>query len=248
MTLLAFDTSFQACSVAVGPTPGNGDDVQPDVQPVAHSFEAREKGHAEILMPMIEQVLQSAGVLASELTKVAVTYGPGSFTGTRTTVAAARGFSLALQVPLEAATSLRVMGFGARRRLIERHGEGANGQPLVITVDARRGAVYTLVCPPNEIGEDAAVVLLPITEAAALAKSFASDTVLFVGTGADAVCAEARANQIEADVFLPDLQPDARDLWQLSALGLLEKSEPINPLYLRPADAKPQVGKAIARA
>ena len=89
MNILSLDTCFDACSVAAGRglrslTPG-----------ISFAFEAMQKGHAERLLPMIEMVMCEAGLEFKSLDRIAVTYGPGTFTGTRICVSAARALALA---------------------------------------------------------------------------------------------------------------------------------------------------------
>ena len=87
MNILALDTSMGACSAAVLRSDG-----------AARSLHARQeamaRGHAEALMPMVAEVLAAAGIAARDLDLIAATEGPGSFTGVRIAIAAARGSRL----------------------------------------------------------------------------------------------------------------------------------------------------------
>ena len=116
--LLAFDTSAAHCAAA----------LVLDGQ-VTLAFEAMEKGQAERLMPLLEELLASAGVGWSDLTAIAVGTGPGNFTGVRIAVAAARGLALGLGIPAIGVTRLEAVAFGLPR-------------PLTVIEDARRGQVY----------------------------------------------------------------------------------------------------------
>ena len=87
MRLLAIDTALEACSAAVLDTAGGGI--------VAQESQAMTRGHAEALMPLIQRVMKAARLDFSELDRIAVTVGPGSFTGLRVGIAAARGIGLA---------------------------------------------------------------------------------------------------------------------------------------------------------
>ena len=98
MTLLALDTSMAACSVAVW-----RDGI------LAHRFAAMERGHAEALFSHDPRGDGEAGASFADLRAIAVTRGPGSFTGVRVGVAAARGLALATDKPIIAATSLEVI-------------------------------------------------------------------------------------------------------------------------------------------
>lgn len=129
MRILAFDTALRACSAAVLIVKGAE-------RKLARAYEARERGHAEVLMPMIEQVMREAGSAYQDLDRIAVTIGPGTFTGTRIGIATARGLGLALAIPVIGETSLAVMAHGIQAR------SGSEDQPLAIAVDARRGQIY----------------------------------------------------------------------------------------------------------
>src|SRR5262245_21271937 len=131
MNVLAFDTCLGALSVAVRWKGTHGEWLLRD------RFELREGGHAERLMPMIAETMQDAGLAFSGLERIAVTVGPGTFTGVRGRVAAARGLALASGRPVVAATSLAVMAHRAEELLGPRD-EGV----LAVVVDARRGMVY----------------------------------------------------------------------------------------------------------
>ena len=90
MRLLAIDTALAACSAAVFDTDGGI---------IASESETMMRGHAEALMPMIARVMAKAATKFAELDRIAVTVGPGSFTGLRVGVSAARGLALAAGKP-----------------------------------------------------------------------------------------------------------------------------------------------------
>src|SRR6185437_6911364 len=98
MRVLAIDTALEAFSAAVLDT------GQPDS--AVHESKAMVRGHAEALMPLIARVLERARVEAHELDRIAVTVGPGSFTGLRVGIAAARGIALATGKPAIGLTTL----------------------------------------------------------------------------------------------------------------------------------------------
>ena len=87
MRVLAIDTALAACSVAVLDTEYGGI--------LASESTAMVRGHAEALLPMLKRVMDQAGLGFSDIDRIAVTTGPGSFTGLRVGIAAARGIALA---------------------------------------------------------------------------------------------------------------------------------------------------------
>src|ERR1700687_5333867 len=98
MRVLAIDTALEACSAAVLDTE-------------RASLAAREsrpmvRGHAEALLPLIARVLERAGLDVAEIDRIAVTTGPGSFTGLRVGIAAARGIALATGQPAVGVSTL----------------------------------------------------------------------------------------------------------------------------------------------
>ena len=232
MNVLAFDTCLGAVSVAVRWQSAHGD------WQMRHAFEVRQGGHAERLMPMIEEVMDEAGLAFSDLHRLAVTVGPGSFTGVRVGVAAARGLALASGLPVVAATSLAVMAHGAEQQL----GASRGGRLLVVAVDAHRGMIYAqrFESAPDEPEQP---LLLTPEEAAALV---AERAAIVVGSAAHVLAGAIAAAGGEAQAHLADLQPDARSLALMA--GDLAPSSPLRPLYLRPPDVRPQADKSLPRA
>ena len=231
MNVLAFDTCLGGVSVAVRWQSALGDWL------LRERFEARQGGHAERLMPMISEVMQDAGLGFSDLERIAVTVGPGTFTGVRGVVAAARGLALASGLPVVGATSLAVMAHGAGEMLGPRE-EGL----LAVAVDARRGMVYLQL-----FGEGLARTSQPLLLAPeAVPRLVGVEPVTVVGSGAAAVAAAIVAAGGTAEARLPDLQPHARSLALLAAD--LSPVSPVRPLYLRPPDVKPQADKSLSRA
>jgi tRNA threonylcarbamoyladenosine biosynthesis protein TsaB len=233
MNVLAFDTCFGACSVAVGRDVGSG------LARIERIFERRHAGHAEALMPMIGRAMTAAGVSFEELDRIAVTSGPGTFTGTRIGIAAARALRLATGADVVGASSLAVMA----RSLAEYSGTRGEGD-LAIAVDARRGEVYIQLFARDGRDEKSPPLLLAIDEAARLG---GSGPIVLAGSGAEAVAAEAVRSGRSALARLPDLEPDAAALVPMAA-ELVPPDSPLRPLYLRPPDAKPQQGKSLARS
>src|SRR3569833_3938075 len=129
MLVLAIDTALESCAAAVLDTE-------------AEAFRARQslpmkRGHAEALMPMIDEVMKASGISYASLERIAVTVGPGSFTGLRVGISAARGLSLAANRTVIGVTTLAA--FAAP--LIEADSE----TPVIAAIAARHGHVFVLV-------------------------------------------------------------------------------------------------------
>jgi tRNA threonylcarbamoyladenosine biosynthesis protein TsaB len=231
MNVLAFDTCLGGVSVAVRWQSAHGEWLLRD------RFEARQGGHAERLMPMIAETMQEAGLGFSDLERIAVTVGPGTFTGVRGGVAAARGLALASGLPGVGATSLAVMAHRADELLGSR-----DRALLAVAVDARRGMVYLQLFAGAADPTRQPLLLAP----EAVAALVGVEPVTVVGSGAAAVAAAIVAAGGRAEARLPDLQPHARSLAQLAAA--LTPVSPLRPLYLRPPDVKPQSDKSLSRA
>ncbi len=219
MKLLALDTAMAACSVA----------VHDSGRVVANAFVAMERGHAEALAPMVRDVMAKAQLEFASLARIAVTVGPGTFTGVRIGLAMARGFGVALDIPVIGIDSLSAIAANAP----------ATGVPLLVAAGARRDEVYAalfdgagkMLHSPAVLSMDACVRLLPEGPMAA------------AGTAADAViAASSRSNVTRSRAGdLPDAANFGRFGFNLPVTGVA----PV-PLYLRMPDAKPQKAFAIS--
>lgn len=212
MTVLAIDTALASLRLALA---GRG------VERVAVADMPR--GHAEALFPAIEALLQQAGLAAGQLSRIAVNIGPGSFTGTRVGVAAAKGLALALEVPLHGITTLQALATEAA------------GEPCAVIMDARRGEVYFQLFAADGAGDPPALV--PVDD---LAQVDLSGRRL-VGSGLDWL--EGRYPQ---EMLMPRQFADPLAIAGLAARGVgLGRGA---PFYLRGPDAKPQLHKVLPRA
>lgn len=219
MRLLAIDTAAEACSVGV---------VADALGPSVTRTEVVGRGHAERLMDMIAEVTAAADLPLATLERIVVTVGPGSFTGLRIGIAAARGLALVLGCPVVGIGTLPVHAEAARAV--------TGARPVLALIDARRGEVYgqffeadgTERGPPR------------VASAAAFAAEVDADTML-AGSGADAV-AGLLADAGEARVVHRSASPDIVALCRLGLTAPVSAAP--RPLYLRAPDAKPQPGLA----
>lgn len=235
MIVLALETCFDACSAAVF------DDA---ADRLVARFEPMATGQAERLVPMISEVMDEAGTRFDELDAIAVTFGPGTFTGMRIGVAAARSLALATGRPLLTTTSLAVIAQEARTLAPA----SLCGADILVAMDARRDEVYV---QSFRNGEPLAA---PVVEPplAALRNWVGTrppdrpEALIVAGTASDAIAEEAKKLGIGNLSISPVRLPSAACLARL-APQLSSEGHNVSPLYLRPADAKPQIGKSIAR-
>ena len=216
MRILAVDTALGGCSVA----------LLEDGKTLAHIFEAMDRGHAERLAPMVEEAMRGFDFAA--LDRLAVTTGPGTFTGQRVGLAFMRGLRLALKRPLTGVTTLEVIAAAAMD-------ETKQSRAAVIH-DARREEAYLLLQDGGETVQQPVVALF--ADAVERIRAFGPCAV--AGTGA------ATAKESLGDEFILSTirQPDA--LWVARlAQKLAPSNEAPGPLYLRAPDAKLPGGKAL---
>jgi tRNA threonylcarbamoyladenosine biosynthesis protein TsaB len=214
MKLLAVDTALGACSVA----------LVEDGRVLAHRLEFMDRGHAEALAPMVEATMQ--GVDFATLDRLAVTTGPGTFTGQRVGLAFMRGLRVALNRPLIGVTTLAAMAEAAKAETGLAH--------AIALHDARREEVYVEID-----GELPPTVLLFDEAMATLGALLSDEPIALAGTAASRAC-DALAKRF---VLSSIRQPDALWVARLAAEAGATNIAP-RPLYLRAPDAKLPAVKA----
>lgn len=218
--LLALDTALGGCSAALVADGDGGARV------LSHRFEARAKGHAERLVPMVSEVLAEASVTFGDIDRLGVTVGPGTFTGLRVGVSAVRGLRLATGCPVVPVNTLDAI----RANLAA--DEATRGETVAIAIDARRNEIYLQLFDAED-GALTGPMLAALDDLAALVPE---GPVLAAGTGA-ALLAENLGPEHVARVSPASPQPDAAK-FGLVLLGREASTEPPAPLYLRRPDAK----------
>jgi tRNA threonylcarbamoyladenosine biosynthesis protein TsaB len=227
MLILAIDTALDCCAAAVLDA-GAG-------RIVAQESLAMKRGHAEALMPLIARVMKASGVAFADLDRIAATSGPGSFTGLRVGLSAARGIALAAGKPAVGVTTL--IAYAAP--VVTENGE----RPVISAIDARHDHVYFQVVA----GDGSPLVrprVAPIAEALEASRFGAPHLV-------------GNAAKILADRWPSDAAPPikvealpAPDIAWVAWLGAAVNPEnaPARPFYLRAPDAKPSLNPLPAAA
>jgi tRNA threonylcarbamoyl adenosine modification protein YeaZ len=226
MRVLAIDTALEACSAAVLDTERG--------EITAHESLPMVRGHAEALIPLIARVMDKALIGFAALDRIAVTTGPGSFTGLRVGISAARGIALAAGKP---AVGLSTLAAYAAPLIA-----ADDTLPVVVAIDARHDHVYLQVFGPG--GRTIVTPrLAPLREALRVS---ATGAPRLVGTAAGIIAAawpagERAPSQVETR-GAPDIDWVARLGAAAADTGALPK-----PLYLRAPDAQPQNAASLAR-
>src|SRR6476661_3042727 len=226
MRVLAIDTALDACSAAVFDTDHGGITASESV--------AMARGHAEAVMPLLARVMNLAEIDFANLDRIAVTTGPGSFTGLRVGISAARGIALAAGKPAIGLTTLA--GFAAP------HIAENDLTPIVAAVDARHDHVYlqvfgaggrTLV-PPR---------IAPIREAV---RAALAGPARLVGSAANLIAAAWPRGEPRPTLVDQRRAPDIGWIARLGAAAA-DGYGPPKPLYLRAPDAQPQDAARLPR-
>ena len=226
MNILAIDSAMAAVSACI--LAGDEKAV------VASETMSMQRGHAEALLPALERVVAALDGGFSALDRIAVTIGPGSFTGIRVGIAAARAIGLVWRIP--------VVGISTLAAFAAPHVAGADMNVVVSAVDAHHGNVYvaayvmggrSLLSPR----------LLSVRDAV---RQLGSGPVRLTGSGAPLLAIEAWSAGLSAEVVGELIAPNISFVARLGILANPETS-PAKPLYLKAPDAKPQEGGRVAR-
>ncbi|NML67844.1 tRNA (adenosine(37)-N6)-threonylcarbamoyltransferase complex dimerization subunit type 1 TsaB [Hymenobacter sp. RP-2-7] len=214
--LLSLETSSPICSVALHEVP--------TARLLGHSELRLDKSHSTHLTVLVQQLLENTGHVLADLAAVAVSDGPGSYTGLRIGAAAAKGLCFALDVPLLAVGTLPALAHQVAARTPR-----AEAYLYAPMLDARRQEVYTALyradgtslLPPSNL------ILAP----EALAEHLAHQPVLCFGSGAAKFQPLVAANPNA--LFLADVQPTAVSTGEL-ALGAYQRQEFQDVAYYEP--------------
>jgi tRNA threonylcarbamoyladenosine biosynthesis protein TsaB len=225
MKILAIDTALNACSVA----------LMDGRTTIAFSHEIRSRGHAEKLLPTIQDLMQGNGFKFADLNSIGVTIGPGTFTGLRIGLAAARAISLTANLPCIGVSTLECLAASVTEA-------EANGRAIVPLIDARRQEIYHQTFQYNKVDAE---FPNPLSDPKAsnidemLSILPTAPTFIF-GSGAELLTNLDGFNAETMTLLEKEPDPDARLVAQI-ALKKLQKNDftsPPAPLYLRAPDAK----------
>ena len=215
--MLAIDTTESACSAALL---NDGE--------ITERFEIAPRQHSALILPMMDELLQEAGLTLGQLDALAFARGPGSFTGVRIATAITQGAAFGANLPVIPVSSLQALAEGCRRRM--------NAKGVLVALDARMQEVYWGAYRSDDTGS-----LLPVIDEAVVAPT---DVVVpeyadwhAVGSGWDAYrdILESRCRHLASvDV---DAQVHAADVARLAvarfAAGETVPAERTLPTYLR---------------
>jgi len=226
MRVLAIDTALEVCAAAVLDTE-LGEIVARESLPMV-------RGHAEALIPLIARVMNEAGLDFTQLDRLAVTNGPGSFTGLRVGLAAARGIALAADRPAFGLTTLA--SFAAP------HIADDDTVPVAVAIDARHEHVYLQVFGPG----GRTLVAPRIASVRDAARVAATGPGRIVGSAARMVAAAWPAGEAPPRLVEESSAPDIVWVARLGAAATGNPGSP-KPLYLRAPDAQPQDAARLPR-
>jgi tRNA threonylcarbamoyl adenosine modification protein YeaZ len=225
MKILAFDTSNNSCCVAIS----EGQTILAYIEDLTPSMQAQE------LVPMIEKALGKAELSYNDIDYMAVTNGPGSFTGIRIGLAAATGIMLGTDIKCTAVSNFEMSLYRAKQQI-------KSYDKIVILLNAYRQQLYMQIFEQNSEAEPA---LLEYEEAVEIINRLGGK-IAIAGSGAELIYPEIQ--HLKNIMILPRFT-------RIKALHICryvddliksgKKLQPLEPLYIRPPDAKPKNGKVV---
>ena len=225
MKLLALDTAANLCSVAI---------LNVETGTIlAEISEDIGKGHAERLMAVIEQAIADAEISITDIGKIAVSVGPGSFTGVRVGVSTARGFALALKCPAVGISTLQALAYDAAKVSVV--------MPILSIIDARRDELYA-----QFFSENGAPLSEPmVTTLPRILEQLKAQPKRHLLSGSGALLINEKLDR-PLDIATTRATGSIEAFARLGALEFNGGEAP-SPLYLRGLDVKPQQGFVLKR-
>lgn len=217
---LALDTSADVCAVA----------FVRDGKCLVRRRRKMMRGHAEALVPMVRDAASAAAVSLSEIELVGVAKGPGSFTGLRTGIAAARGFAIASGAPAIGVSSLHAVALAAGRT-------AQPGAEILCVLDTRRADYFAQTFDSDGIPAGPPDVL----DASGIHSLLRDDVTLLAGNAVPRLLAELPRHNVRVSSMPVDGCPDTVDIAVLAEATFNKEglaSDTLSPLYLRVPEAK----------
>lgn len=225
MLILALDTALGACSACVLDAMAG--------RVLAQKSVAMERGHAEALMPLVSALMAESGVGFSQLDRVCATTGPGSFTGLRVGLSAARGIALAANIP--------AIGVGTLTAFAAPEISEGGVHPVISVIDARHGHVYYQAVS----GSGAALIRPKIAPIEQVHEAARFGLPVIVGNGAQLV---AKDWPVEVPPLKVETTPAPSIEWVAWVGAAVEPDHaPARPTYLKAPDAKLPTASALPR-
>ncbi len=224
MKILALDTATSACSVA----------IRVDGNTIATAFEAMTRGQSEALMPMVLQVLSESALQVGDFDLIAVTCGPGAFTGLRIGLAAARGLALASGVPCCGITSTEAIAEAAAQFKDPDQG-------ILVALDSKRADIYVQIFNPQGEALSVPEAVAPEQISQRLDACGLAGPLVIAGDAAPLAldllhqAAPGRAIVLSSAPGVPDARFVAQIAERFKRTG--QPLADTSPLYLRPPDA-----------
>ncbi|MBI78560.1 MAG: tRNA (adenosine(37)-N6)-threonylcarbamoyltransferase complex dimerization subunit type 1 TsaB [Rhodospirillaceae bacterium] len=227
MKILGIDSTLGFCSAAVL-----------DQNNSSKCFNLEFEGHSEMLIPIIQKVMEEADLPFHELNLIAVTVGPGSFTGLRAGLSAAKGLGLALDIPVHGVTTLEAVAFGARSKSLNK-----GSRNIAVALDTKRDEIYFQNFNAESIAKDKAIA------------GSVKDIIELLPLGPLSLCGDA-AERLFANVPVSRVKninclnnigtPNAKYVAKI-AVDRMENPLSASPLYINPAATKQPKDKNITR-
>lgn len=215
--VLAIDTCFARCAVALA-------ERRETIDVVASDTQAMTRGHAALLTPMIETALRRCEWRAADLDLVAVTIGPGSFTGVRIGVAMARGLAMALHVPVAGIATTDALSLGAAAA-----DRADSDGTLVIAIESGRGDYFMAIGGSSPFAGTVETLVAHLH----------GQRPILIGDGATHMADALRALGVRAEIGAssPSIDPAILAIHALAkGVESWARQDPPRPLYLRGAD------------
>ena len=216
MRILALDSATSACSVA----------VFCDDEVIAHGYEEMSRGQAETLIPMVADAMSAAGLVFDALDAIAVTMGPGAFTGVRIGLSTAQSLALAADKPLVGVTTLEAV-FAA---------QGQASTPFLVALDTKRTDIYAQL-----FDSDGEALTEPLAvEEDKISMAVSMHGIGVVGDAADRAVRALNKAGVAAKRHCGPMLPDAFWVARIAAGRFIAGDlVPVEPIYLRAPDVGP---------